>query len=277
MASLDGGAARVKVPVDQVAATAYRVVFGHLGRVLEVGWLELLLLLAVKLLPGLAMIYLAPDAVVSEAADAPGLVDIAQSVAAVLCLSAFWVRWQYLLLTAGRETLSGRRFLAAWARLLVYALPSYAAWFGLAAAVVMAGMGDAGGDDGLITALLAVASVALSLVVARCSLVFPAAVGSQPIGLGTAWRRMCGNTWRFIATTLLVVAPILLVAVVIVDLVLVGAHMPVPEVLAGPLPLGLFLIGGLIDTVLAFLFVAIGATILAEFYRRLVMNGRSGG
>jgi hypothetical protein len=276
MASLDGGAARVKVPVDQVVATAFRVVFGRLGRVLDLGWLELLLLLAVELVPGLVTNYLAPDAASPEAADALVLGDIAQSVAAMLCLSAFWVRWQYLLLTAGRETLTGRRFLAAWARFLAYALPFYAAWLGLATAVVMAGTGDAGDDD-VITALLAAASVALSLLLARCSLVFPAAVSRRPIGLGTAWRRMRGNTWRFIVTTLLVVAPILMVAVVIVDLILVGAHMPAPEVFAEPLPPGLILIGGLVNAVLAFLFAAVGATILAEFYRRLVMNGRSEG
>jgi hypothetical protein len=284
MAALEGESGRIKVPIDRVAAAAYRIVFGRLGRLLELAWLPMLVLLAVELVPGLVSAYFWPDD--TEAAASLAGVNIAEAVIAMLCLSAFAVRWHHLVLAADRP-LPPRRFLAVWARFLGYSLPFYLAILGAAAGVsaaldtLSAAAADhqVAGLAELITqntadALVATIALAVSLVLARCSLVFPAVVIGQSLGLMGAWRRMRGNTWRFIAATLLVTAPIMLLAAVLLDLILMGAHLPLPDALAHP-PLGLFLLNGVLDIVLLFLFVALGATVLADFYRRLVLHIRS--
>jgi hypothetical protein len=284
MAALEGESGRVKVPIDRVAATAYRIVFGRPGRVLEVAWLPVLVFLAVKLLPRLISDYFWPDDP-AAAAGPPGS-DIAESVIGMLCLSAFAVRWHHLVLAADRP-LPLRRFLAVWARFLGYSVAFYlvilavtagvpVALDALSAAITdhpIAGLAELVAEN-TADGLVAVIALAISLAVARCSLVFPAVVIGQPLGLAGAWRRMRGNTWRFLAATLLVTAPILLLAYVILDLILEGAHLQLPDP-PGRLPPDLFLLNGVLDIVLLFLFAALGATVLADFYRRLVLNVRA--
>ncbi|HEV8027990.1 MAG TPA: hypothetical protein VGP50_11200 [Stellaceae bacterium] len=284
MAALEGESGRVKVPIDRVAAAAYRVVFGRPGRVLEVAWLPMLVLLAVELLPRLISDYFWPDDT-AAAASLPGA-DIAETVIVMLCLSAFAVRWHHLVLAADRP-LPLRRFLAVWARFLGYSLPFYlvmlavaagapVALHALSAAITdhpIAGLSELFTEN-TADALVAVIALAISLVVARCSLVFPAVVIGQPLGLAGAWRHMRGNTWRFLAATLLVTTPILLLVWLLLDLILEGAHLPLPDPLAPP-PTELFLLNGVLTIVLLFIFTALGATVLADFYRRLVLHVRS--
>jgi hypothetical protein len=280
MATLDGESGRQKVPVDRVAAAAYRIVFGRLGRVLELAWLPMLVLLGVDLLPGLIGRYLSPGD--PGAADLPGA-NIAESVIATLCLSAFAVRWHHLVLAADRP-LPLKRFMVVWARFLGYSLLFFLATAGAAAGASAAldaisaflddqTLGGAVRQD-VSAAVVAVVALVLSLVLVRCSLIFPAVVIGQPLGLVGAWRRMRGNTWRFIAAALLVTAPIMLLVAVILELILAGAHLQLPEALDNR-PLGLSLLDGVLDVVLEFLFVALGATVLADFYRRLVLQVRA--
>jgi hypothetical protein len=282
MAALDGESGRTKVPIDRVAATAYRIVFGRLGRVLELAWLPLLVLLAVELLPGLLGDYLWPDA---PAASSFLAADIAEKVIVVLCLSAFAVRWHHLVLAADRP-LPLRRFLVVWARFLGYSLP-----FLLAIAAVAKGTSialnavSALPPDHAVAKLIAMVTpnvasafitgvaLALVLVLARCSLLFPSVVMGQALGILSAWRRMRGNTWRFVAATLLVTAPILLLTAVLLNLILAGASLSLPEVRDNP-PLGLFLLNGVFVICLFFLSVALVSTVLADFYRRLVLHLR---
>jgi hypothetical protein len=268
MAALEGESGRIKVPVDQVAAAAYRIVFGRLGRVLELAWLPLLVLLTAELVPGLITDYLWPDAFADATAGMPGI-DIAGSIVAMLCFSAFAVRWHHLMLAADRP-LPRRRFLAVWARFVAYSLPFYAPIVAAMTVPAILGAGAVAADD-----VVAIVTIIASLALSRCSLVFPAVVIGQPLGLVAAWRRMRGNTWRFVAATLLVTAPIMLAVAVLFDLILMGAHLQLPDALAHP-PLGLFLLNGVLDVALPFLFVALGTTVLADFYRRLVLHPRAG-
>ena len=58
--------------------------------------------------------------------------------------------------------------------------------------------------------MVAVATTAFSLTVARLSLVFPAAAYGAPLGLAAAWRAMRGNSWRLVGASLMTAMPILL-------------------------------------------------------------------
>jgi hypothetical protein len=280
MATLEGESGRNKVPIDRVAAAAYRIVFGRLGRVLELAWLPVLVLLAVELVPGLVSDYFLPD---DTAAASSLAADIAGDAIATICLSAFAVRWLHLVLAADRP-LSVKRLVVVWARFLGYSLPFCLAIIGAAAGIsaVLDAVSSLLADRALgepltqnvANAVVAIVALAVFLVLARCSLVFPAVVVGQPLGPIRAWRRMRGNTWRFIAATLLVTAPMVLLVAVIFELILDGAHLTARDALEHP-PLGLFLLDGVLDVMLSFLLVALGATVLADFYRRLVLHVRS--
>jgi hypothetical protein len=129
--------------------------------------------------------------------------------------------------------------------------------------------------------LLLAAAMALPvwLGMVRLSLLFPAAAYGQPLGLGAAWSALRGNTWRVIACGLLAGLPLILSVVVILGAVFSALDMQLgdlqPDDPAHAPPMGLFLLAGVIDTVANFLIVALGASILVDVYRRLVLARES--
>lgn len=279
MTALDGEAPRIKVPIGDVAIAAYQAVFGRLGLALELGWIPILVLLVAVLVPGLVTGYLlAPDggAVFAGPRGMFDLDDLAESMISVLCLNAFAVRWHHAMLFPDPQAVPRRLFLSAWARFVIYTLLFYVISLALFATIVASGVrSDAIIADAASAGLAASASVlaiAVSFAMVRCSLIFPAAAYGRPLGWGTAWRQMRGNTWRLIATTLLVLMPIIMIVGFVLNRVAAAVHFGTPDAMSLHPPLGLFLLNGVIEIVLNFVFVALSASILSAFYRRIVLR-----
>ena len=276
MAPPERATAPVKIRIGEVAATAYRLVFGRLGLALELGWLPLLVMLAAELSPG--VIELLRPVPADAAAPAVSVADIVGIVAALLCLNAFAVRWyQALLQVAGGGMAPRRLFLVAWARFILYtvifSLPAAAPAIGLA--LTGASPTAADGASRLLAAAIALPSLVLALAVLRLSLLWPAAAQGFPMAWRAAWRSMRGNTWRLLAVMLLVYLPIFLSVGFALGVVFTAAHVDVEQVPTHP-TLGLVLLVGVINTVVQFVFVALGATVFVELYRRLVLNTPGG-
>ena len=275
MATPERATTPVKIPIGEVAAIAYRLVFGRLGLALALGWLPLLVMLAVELAPGLVETLRPPPT-----ALAPLIVrsaDIGVVVAALLCLNAFAVRWYESLLIPSVGALPRRLFLAAWARFILYTVVFSLPAAGLALGLAVTGASPTSGDQAsrLLAAAMTLPSLVLTLAVLRLALLWPAAAQGFPLGWRQAWRAMHGNTWRLVAVMLVVYLPIFLSVGFTLGIVFTAAHVDVEQAAAHP-TLGLVLLIGVIDTVLQFVFVALGATVFVEFYRRLVLNKPAG-
>jgi hypothetical protein len=270
MAVPERAPAQVKVRVGEVATAAYATVFGRLGLALELGWLPLLIVLAVELVPGVVASFSPAPA---DATAPPFTVeDLAETLAALLCLSAFAVRWYQALLFASGRTRPRRLFAVAWARFIGYtALFSPPTIVPATALVVFGASSAADNATRLLAGAAAALIIAATLGVLRLSLVWPAAAYGAPMGWREAWRQMRGNTWRLAAVALLVYVPVFVTVGFALSVVLTAAGFNIEQLPPHP-PLGLVLLGGVIDTVLQFLLMALGATILAEFYRRLVLD-----
>jgi hypothetical protein len=262
-------AAQVKVRVGEVATIAYAAVFGRLGLALELGWLPLLIMLATELVPG--VIESLTPAPADAAAPSFSITDVVQIVAGLLCLNAFAVRWYHALLFSNGRTLSRRLFVGAWARFIGYTLLFSLLTAGPTVAILVSGAPSAPDDPTRIVAgALAVLNIAISLGVLRLSLIWPAAAQGTPMGWREAWRQMRGNTWRLLAAGLVVYTPIFVTVLFVLGIILVAARVE-PEQLSHP-TLGLVLLEGVVDNVLPFIFVALGAAVLVEFHRRIVRN-----
>lgn len=251
----------VKVPVPDVTVGAYRVVFSRLGNVLELGWLPLLILLGVSILPAVLPVDFGGDNAALRA-----LPDLLNLVAGALCLNAFGVRWYQAQLFGDANY---RPWLKPWSRFLLYTFVLYAALGILLAGILLAG--SIVGDRSVSLEIAAVAVdltvvAALLLAMARLSLLYPAAAADQPIDIGGAWRATRGNGWRIVLCWLFATAPLLL-----------GVQIAMGAVFAGfgiggttAAPVGLFILRGLIGTVADFLIAALGAVVLSDVYRRLM-------
>ena len=248
----------VKVPVAEVTVGAFRAVFRRLGAVLELGWLPLLILLAVSILPAAL-----PADFGAKNAAMRALPDFLDLVAGALCLNAFGVRWYQAQLLGGAD----RPWLGPWARFLFYTLVLYLA-LGLALTAMLFLATIAGGrgvaaEAGMGVVDLAVA-VGLLLIMARLALLFPAAAIGQPIGLRGTWRATRGNGWRLVLCWLFSTAPLLLGVQIGRGAVFTGFR------IGARAPMGLYLLRGLVGTVADFLIAALGAAVLSDIYRRLV-------
>lgn len=265
-------ASPIKVPVGEVVIAAYRSVFGRFGLVLELGWLPLLLMLAAWLLADLAPRYLAPWTETPPAAPPFDLGAPIEAVAGVLCLTAFSLRWHLLMLLGDAYALPRRVVAWAWLRFIGYTALVCAAGTALFFATGLTGA-EADGPGTLARRVAAaLLATALCLVTARLALLFPAAARGMPLGLGEAWRAMRGNGWRLAGATLMAVAPIVLVTVVLVAQLLSAARLgPAEDLVADP-PLGLVLLNDVVVAVLGFVLTALAASILSDFYRRVVLQ-----
>jgi len=271
---MEPGATHIKVPVAAVVVAAWRAVFGRLGMVLELGWLALLVMLAALLLPVLALRYTVPADFV--AANGPALAAgeaILDAGVALVALNAFAVRWHRLMLTGSGRIMPPRLFAGAWLRFILYSLAFYAAGIAFAAAVWYSGIAapDATGTIAAsASAAAAAAAAALLLAMARASLLFPAAALGMPLALGAAWRAMRGNIWRLLLASVAAALPIVLATGVLLGQLLTAVHLDAADALGGDPPLGFVLLSGVMEVVLRLVLMALGASILSDFYRRIV-------
>ena len=263
----------VRIPVAAVTVGAYRFVFGRLGLFLELAWLPLLLMLAVAILPAFLPSLVAPD---SDSIVLRLLPDIGQLVVGGLCLNAFAVRWHQMALFPNPVDAQAQSRLRPWLRFLLYTFAFYLVNLAMLGLLLLVSSGaDLNQPDQIAMLLLATAlAVPVWLGMVRLSLLFPAAAYGQPLGPGAAWNAMRGNTWRLIACGFLAGLPLVLSVAVILSVVFTALGMQIGDLQsddpAFAPPMGLLLLEGVIDTVVNFLIVALGASILVEVYRRLV-------
>lgn len=268
----DDSSLPIKVPVAETTVAAYRFVFGRLGHFLELAWLPLLILLAVATLPGWLPDAWLPDGKHPVLRALPG---IAELVVGAFCLNAFAVRWQQTALY-GKQA-PGKPFAAAWGRFMVYTLLLYIA-NGTAIAIVLlvaAPAADSSAAQVGLSLLALALTIPLWLATVRLSLLFPAAANGRPTGFAAAWRGLRGNTWRLILAGFFCCAPLLLAALMIMGAVFSAIDLQIGGDALDQPPMGLFLMRGLIDTLVNFLVVAMGGTLLVDFYRRLVLAQES--
>ena len=263
----------VRIPVAAVTVGAYRFVFGRLGLFLELAWLPLLLMLAVAILPAFLPSLAAPD---SDSIVLRLLPDIGQLVVGGLCLNAFAVRWHQMALFPNPVDAQAQSWLRPWLRFLLYTFAFYLVNLAMLGLLLLVSSGaDLNQPDQIAMLLLATAvAVPVWLGMVRLSLLFPAAAYGQPLGPGAAWNAMRGNTWRLIACGFLAGLPLVLSVAVVLSVVFTALGMQIGDLQsddpAFAPPMGLLLLEGVIDTVINFLIVALGASILVEVYRRLV-------
>jgi hypothetical protein len=263
---MDQAAPPQKVAIGAIVRFAYRNVFGRIGVISELGWIMLLILLAASILPALLL----PGTTRSDPLRLDPS-DYAQEGVTLLALSAFAVRWHQLILLGDPRRLPRALFFRAWLRFLIYGCVLYAV-LGAILVVTLLSM------EPLIASMTAKALVALAaltlcwltlLVAARSALLFPAAACGKPLGLGSAWRLMGGNSWRLVWASILTAAP-LKAATFAVITILVAAIMPEGSEHPVTPPLGFVILIGVIETVSDMLLAALGASVLSGFYRELV-------
>lgn len=255
---------RVKMPVAEVTVVAYRAVFRRLNAVLELGWLPLLILLAVSIVPAA----LPPD-FGAKSATLRALPDFLDLIAGALCLNAFGVRWYQEQL---QHSVGNRRWLGPWARFLLYTFALYLVLgLILTAVLYLSAIANKRGmtfEAGIGLLDLAIAGGML-LAMARLALLYPAAAVGRPIGIGGSWRATRGNGWRIVLCWLFTTAPLLLTVQIIIGAVFSGFAIGTRR------PMGLYILRGLVGTVTDFLIAALGAAVLSEAYRRLVQASQS--
>jgi hypothetical protein len=257
---------RIKVPVAEIMAEAYRSVFGRLNLLLDLAWLPLLILLAATILPGYLRLYQSVGGLPHWPGDAYGLSleNLVEALVGLLCLSAFAVRWyQSLLFREGQRVPQGI-FVGAWLRFLAYMLLLYLVAALLLTALVLA---DVAGAPPYIAPLAGAAMFVAWLAPVRCSLLFPAAAIGKPLSIAQAWQALGGNTWRLFATVLLVSLPAVFVVAMILSAFFAGFQLD--GLGDSALPVGFFLLRGVIGSCTDFLVVALGAAVIGGFYRRL--------
>jgi hypothetical protein len=258
---------RISVPVAEVALEVYRAVFLRLGLLLDLAWLPLLIMLAVTLLPGYLQLYRGWNGLPVWSAEGVTLhpEDIATALISILCLNAFAVRWHQVMLFTRESPVLAGTFWRAWGWFLLYALLIYLV---SAAALMLLLFSAAGG----VTSLLPAAAVVAALVwlgVVRCSLLFPAAAFGQPLGIFAAWRQMSGNFWRLFACGIVVCLPVILSVALLLSGIFAGFHM---ERFGPAQPLGFFILRGVVSICTNVIIVALGASVLSSFYRRIVLQ-----
>jgi hypothetical protein len=253
-----------KVAVGATVGFAYRSVFGRLELIPEFGWIMLLALLAVSIVPDILL----PRRHAVENLDAR---DYVQAAVALLALSAFAVRWYQSILLGDPRRQPSALFFRGWVRFLVYGSLLYAVLGAIvaSAALTLARPADGTAAQALVGLAAVVAGMAIALATTRCALVFPAAACGRPLGLASAWRLMRGNTWRLIWVGLLTTLPLKILTLGMTAFVIAVAAPDGSDLLAAP-PMGFAILTGVIEAVADMLLAALGASVLSSFYRELV-------
>lgn len=262
-------AARVIVPVAEVAAEAYRSVFGQLSLLFDRAWLPLLIMLAATLVPGYLHFYVGWRGFPTWRGDAYGLGidELIEALAGLLCLNAFAVRWHQTMLFAGETPPPPAAFTGAWLRFLLYTVLLYLVSTGLIAGLLLAG---AAGTPNYAVPAAGILATLVWVATVRCSLLFPAAAFGRPLSVVVAWRAMRGNSWRLLGCGVVACAPVILFVIMILSGLLAFLHL---DQASSHLPLGFFILRAVIGTCANFTVVAIGASVLSSFYRRILLRG----
>jgi hypothetical protein len=262
-----------KVAVGAVVRFAYRGVFGRLELIPEFGWIMVLGLLAAAILPGVLLPGHTPG--VTTDLDA---VDYLQAAVGMLALSAFAVRWHQHILLGDPRRQTASLFFRGWARFLIYGCILYAAIGAIVAAtaLVLVRMRGSTATEALVLMAAAGAGWLLLLLTARCALVLPAAARGRPVGIGISWRLMRGNTWRLIWASLLAALPLKLVALALTATIVALVLPPGSDYVIEAPPVGFVILTGVIEAVSDILMAAMGASILAGFYRELATRADNG-
>ena len=187
-----------------------------------------------------------------------------EAVVGLLCLTAFAVRWYQVSLFTGPRAAPTGLFPGAWLRFLLYTLLLYLIAGLLIVAMLLVdrdgipdyvGLLDRRRDDG------GVARAGALHAALPCGRFRQAAIdrrGMAPPG---------GNTWRLFVTVLLVTIPVVFVTAMIVSAFFAGFHI---EAFGDKVPpLGFFLLRSVLSTCGNVLVVALCASVIAGFYRRL--------
>lgn len=260
----------VLVPIAETAAAAYRAVFGRLGLLLDLAWLPLLVMLAATLGPGYLHLYLGWHALPAWRGDKYGLrtEDLVEALASLLCLNAFAVRWHQVMLFPEEHGAPAGIFTGAWLRFIGYTLLLYLVSAGVLAALLLVTAQQGGAAY-----IVPIAGVLITFVwvgMVRCSLLFPAAAFGTPFGFAAAWRAMRGNSWRLLGSGIITCAPPMMIVIVVLSGVSSALHL---DEQAAHVPFGFFILAGVVETCTNFIVVALGASVLSIFYRRIVMRG----
>jgi hypothetical protein len=269
----------IRVPVWQVAKESYRSVFGQPIVFIKLAWFPALLIFLIagtffyfffKKAPELLSI-LGTEGTSQEISRALRWFDLQSLFGAIVLIAlvdVFAVRWhRYRLLG---ETTGGmaEMFNREWRRFTAYALlissPSLASLLWHIVVEFFPGIDQPfnGVIGGILEATLSLLRTGFFVCAFGCSLIFPAAAYGQPITWHQAWRYLRGNFWRLAGCCLVAGILTFLTCLPVMLLLMV----PTPAVGA----LGEFAMTGIL-TVFELIFVALLASILSNFYRRIVL------
>ena len=274
----------VKVPVMATLGEACRQVFGRFGLFVSLAVFPAIAVLALRL-----TIAPLPHAAGTPAPSAsPWWLHLLIGVASVLIYNAFLVRWHQVALFGQPGSYNSSLFLGGYRRFIAYTLATYSIALAVvigfgASSLVVAVFSAAGGPKaGGVGTLALVAVVSLAILLAwmmRCALVFPSAAFGQPLGFTEAWRRMRGNAWRFVGASLLVALVMFVVTFVPAFFIGiangVGKAMAAHTMHAAPsmtFSMSILVARMIVDVTATFIAMALGASTLSAFYRRIVLK-----
>ena len=267
-----------KVPVWQTAIDSYRFVFSNLGRFFVLGWLPILIAVAV----GMTSVY--GIELVSQQDDPVGHMMAHQALSSPVYAMyvVFAVRWHRFFLLDDREGFFSEILAARNWRFLGYTL--LLSFVPIAPMLIMDIIGfgptylsklDSQSAEtaeslvALLAVLPAFAVPVLVLVVWRFFLLLPSAAVDRMLGPGEAWRKMRGNTWRFIFIACLFLIPTIIASWNLSEL----SGQPMFGYKAGsgsPVSAGVFMATYGVSVIFSFFVTAVGITVLSIFYRHIV-------
>ena len=253
-----------KLPVWRTVLGSYGFVFSNLGRFLALGWLPLVIAFAASMTSDV----LAEVGGGKNGFVADWLTDIALEGVSLAVYAVFAVRWHRFFLLGEHESVfigifSPRdwRFLG-YLVLLTFA-PFVPVWVFLLISE-------------FVSILPSIAASILLLVMTRFSLVLPGTAVDRSLGLGEAWRKMLGHTWRFIGAfflaAILYVIPLWIVSAIFGQSLSGGITSGAPEPTIGTL----FATNAAM-AIFGFLATAAGITVLSKFYHHIVGMEAPGG
>ena len=279
--STDGqllGTAR-KVPVWRTAVASYRFVFANLGRFLALGWLLMLAAAAPQIFATLVMGE--PSGWSAESfqeSPAHALANVLISGVYYAMHVVFAVRWHRFYLLDERRSVFSEILAARNWRFLGYVLLLALVPYLPMLIMLIVGWGAALSGvrlppEGMVAELSAaififawLGTFILYFVFVRFSLVLPAAAVDRPIGLSESWRRLGGNTWRYIGAIILVLIPAIIVGLIVVALFVPFLIAGLPG--GGQGPFVTFIV--VWNILFGFFATAVGITVLSIFYRHIV-------